>query len=41
MVPEMTKWLTAAADRGLTIHKGRHMLDYQKDLIANFIGAWS
>ncbi len=41
MVPEMTRWLTDAADRGLTIHKGRHMLDYQKDLIANFIGAWS
>ena len=41
MVPEMTKWLTDARDRGLTIHKGRHMLDYQKDLIANFLGAWS
>ena len=41
MVPEMTRWLTDAAHKGLTIHKGRHMLDYQKDLIANFIGAWS
>lgn len=41
MVPEMTNWLHAAQKQGLTIHLGRHMLDYQKDLIAHFIGAWS
>ena len=41
MVPEMTNWLLAAQKQGLTIHLGRHMLDYQKDLIAHFIGAWS
>ena len=41
MVPEMTNWLIAAQKQGLTIHLGRHMLDYQKDLIAHFIGAWS
>ena len=40
MVPEMTKWLMDAERRGLTCHKGRYMFDYQKDLIANFIGAW-
>lgn len=41
MVPEMTTWLYTAKNQDLTIHLGRHMLDYQKDLIAHFIGAWS
>ena len=40
MVPEMTKWLNVAQEQGLTIHLGRHMLDYQRNLIAEFIGAW-
>lgn len=40
MVPEITNWLIDAEKRGLTCHKGRYMFDYQKDLIANFIGAW-
>ena len=39
MVPEQTKWLSQATDRGLACHYGRHMLDYQVELIASFIGA--
>lgn len=40
MVPAETKWLQEAARRGLTVHYGRHMLDYQIDLIGQFIGAF-
>ncbi len=40
MVPAKTKWLKDAARRGLTVHYGRHMLDYQIDLIGRFIGAF-
>lgn len=38
MVPEQTKWLQAAQDRGIAIHYGRHMLDHQIPLIGAFIG---
>ena len=40
MVPAKTKWLQDAARRGLPVHYGRHMLDYQIDLIGSFIGAF-
>ena len=40
MVPAETKWLQDAARRGLSVHYGRHMLDYQIDLIGRFIGAF-
>ena len=39
MVPAKTKWLIAAKDAGLKVHFGRHMLDYQMNLIGKFIGA--
>ena len=39
MVPAETKWLIAAKDAGLKVHYGRHMLDYQMNLIGKFIGA--
>ena len=39
MVPAETAWLTAAKARGLAVHYGRHMLDYQINLIGTFIGA--
>lgn len=39
MVPERTAWLAEAEARGLQTHYGRHMLDYQVELIGNFIGA--
>ena len=39
MVPAETKWLVAAQKVGLRVHYGRHMLDYQIDLIGKFIGA--
>ncbi len=39
MVPERTDWLADAEARGLATHYGRHMLDYQVDLIGGFIGA--
>ena len=38
MVPERTQWLAASMARGLACHKGRHMLDYQIQLIGDFIG---
>ncbi len=38
MVPEMTPWLKKAQERGLRIHVGKHMLDYQRDLIGRFMG---
>ena len=40
MVPAETKWLQDAARRGLSVHYGRHMLDYQIELIGKFIGAF-
>ena len=40
MVPAETKWLQDAARRGFAVHYGRHMLDYQIDLIGRFIGAF-
>ena len=39
MVPAETKWLVAAQKAGIRVHHGRHMLDYQIDLIGKFIGA--
>ena len=39
MVPTETKWLVAAQKAGMRVHHGRHMLDYQIDLIGKFIGA--
>lgn len=39
MIPEITSWMAAAQDKGLNVHAGRHMLDYQRDLIGRFIGA--
>ena len=39
MVPAETEWLVAAQKSGLRVHYGRHMLDYQIDLIGKFIGA--
>jgi len=39
-VPAETKWLQDAARRGFAVHYGRHMLDYQIDLIGRFIGAF-
>jgi shikimate dehydrogenase len=39
MVPAETKWLIAAQAAGLRVHYGRHMLDYQIELIGKFIGA--
>jgi len=40
MVPAETKWLQDAARHGLRVHYGRHMLDYQIELIGKFIGAF-
>ena len=39
MKPEKTAWLTDAEKRGLATHYGRHMLDFQVELIGKFIGA--
>jgi shikimate dehydrogenase len=39
MVPAETKWLIDAKAAGLKVHYGRHMLDYQMELIGKFIGA--
>ena len=39
MVPSETNWLVAAKAAGFRIHHGRHMLDYQIELIGKFIGA--
>ena len=40
MVPAETKWLIAAKAAGFRVHYGRHMLDYQMELIGKFIGAF-
>jgi shikimate dehydrogenase len=37
MVPEKTAWLLAAEKKGLKTHAGKHMLDYQRDLIGRFL----
>ena len=37
MVPEKTAWLSAAEKKGLKTHPGKHMLDYQRDLIGRFL----
>ena len=39
MVPAETKWLIAAKAAGFRVHYGRHMLDFQMELIGKFIGA--
>ena len=39
MKPEITQWMAVAKDKGLNVHAGRHMLDYQRDLMGRFIGA--
>jgi shikimate dehydrogenase len=38
MEPEITSLLQAARDLGCRIHLGRHMLDHQLQLMANFLG---
>ncbi|MGC6412538.1 MAG: shikimate dehydrogenase family protein [Candidatus Puniceispirillaceae bacterium] len=40
MIPAETALLQQARSRGFEIQYGRHMLDYQLDLIARFIGAY-
>jgi shikimate dehydrogenase len=40
MIPAITSWLKKAEEKGLKIHPGKHMLDYQCNLIGKFIGAW-
>ncbi len=40
MIPEVTPWMAAAMEKGHRVHAGRHMLDYQRDLIGHFIGAF-
>lgn len=38
MIPAVTDWMKEAENLGLRVHPGRHMLDYQRDLIGRFIG---
>ena len=40
MIPERTRLIEAAEQTGRPVHIGRHMLDYQIDLIGSFIGAY-
>ena len=40
MIPERTNLIEAAEQSGRPVHIGRHMLDYQIDLIGSFIGAY-
>ncbi|MEC7705398.1 MAG: shikimate dehydrogenase, partial [Pseudomonadota bacterium] len=40
MIPERTRLITAAQRSGRPVHVGRYMLDYQVDLIGEFIGAY-
>ena len=37
MIPAETEWMKAAANRSMTVHAGRHMLDYQRDLMGVFM----
>ena len=39
MIPPVTAWMKDAEKKGLKTHAGKHMLDYQRDLIGQFIGA--
>lgn len=39
MIPERTRLIEAADQSGRPVHIGRHMLDYQIELIGSFIGA--
>ncbi|MCE2518087.1 MAG: shikimate dehydrogenase, partial [Alphaproteobacteria bacterium] len=39
MIPPVTPWMAEAEKKGLKTHAGKHMLDYQRDLIGSFIGA--
>ena len=39
MIPDETRLLQAAKARGLHVHYGRHMFDYQMALVGRFIGA--
>ena len=40
MIPERTRLITAAQHSGRSVHIGRYMLDYQVELIGEFIGAY-
>ena len=40
MIPERTRLITAAQRSGRPVHIGRYMLDYQINLISEFIGAY-
>ena len=40
MIPEQTRLIDAARQSGRPVHIGRYMLDYQVDLIGEFIGAY-
>ena len=40
MVPELTRLITTAQRLGRPVHLGRYMLDYQVNLIGEFIGAY-
>lgn len=41
MIPPVTDWMKAAEKRGMTVHAGRHMLDYQRDLMGIFLHMWA
>ena len=40
MIPERTRLISAAQQSGRPVHIGKYMLDYQVDLIGEFIGAY-
>ena len=40
MIPERTRLITAKQQSGRPVHIGKYMLDYQVDLIGDFIGAY-
>ncbi|UUX50021.1 shikimate dehydrogenase [Nisaea acidiphila] len=40
MIPERTKLLEAAIEKGAKVHYGRHMLDHQIELIGEFLGCF-
>jgi len=37
MIPPITSWMDEARKKGLKTHPGRHMLDYQRDLMFRFL----
>ncbi|XDZ66801.1 shikimate dehydrogenase [Alphaproteobacteria bacterium LSUCC0684] len=37
MIPPITPWMIEAHKKGLKTHPGRHMLDYQRDLMFRFL----